>query len=246
MRTIGLQPSTPSRDIGETKAPSGFLRSGGLPRNPPQPSRTLRRTEKRAADVEELVQWAYAKEGVGRCDPGLRSEMAMLSANPARGESADGMGSTARYVALGTVVDEPGNADGMVHEDAHQVHGLVLRLDRIERELVMNHARGGDRPGWQGPGPSRWGPQWKQDARTFEFKIVEIRWSESGNRVYPFCPMRWIDTSAEVAAARDRYALWHRSLSGLAAAFAGNAGILGSWRVTGFGAPRTPWVVLGA
>lgn len=193
---------------------------------------------RKAVDVEDLVRWAYAAEKVDRCD-GIDRDMRQLAAM--RGESGDGMAATARYVEVGALVAESGEG-GRVHVDAHQVHGHVRRLEAIERDLVMRCARACGRPDW-GQGRERFRIVPHMITMRKRELVRVVKYDSNRNEIDPYCTLDIVDCSNEVDDARDRYRVWHRGVSKLAETLMANPWLLTAWKVSGFGAEKTPWAV---
>lgn len=212
-------------------------RLGGNARGNAAVTRVTAPDKRQPVDVEDLVRWAYGKERVGNCDQGPIAELRHLAAD--FGDSGCGMGQVERYVSLGAMIAPLSRGSiELIHDDAGQVAEWVGMLGQVERDLVKRHGANMSRPDPAGPGPSRWGPQFMDDPRSGARVVRVIKWDENRNEVYPYCPLRWIDTAAEVEAARGRYQLWHEGLARVAALALANPWRLSAWRVTGFAAPK--------
>lgn len=196
---------------------------------------------KRPIDVEDFARWAYVREGVGRCDPGPGIELRHLTAQ--HGDSGDGMAAVERYVALGTNVEvSRKGSEEMIHPDALHLHGLVLGLKPIERDLVMRCARGMGRPGWgEDVKPIRIAPVWRLNRKTAEREPHVVHYDQHRHAVYPYCPVEIVDQAVQVEAARGRYMLWWGAMDWLKRTLVANPWPLSSWVVSGFSAPECPW-----
>ena len=195
---------------------------------------------RKVVDAEDLLRWVYAAERVDRCDPGLGREMHMLSAM--QGASGDGMSAVARYADLGVRVAEVSSGDERVHLDAHQVHGHVRRLETIERELVIRCGRAGARPDW-GQGRERFRIVPHMITMRKREIVRVVKYDANRNEIDPYCTLDIVDCSNEVDDARGRYRVWHRGVSRLAETLMRNPWLLTAWKVSGFGAEKTPWAV---
>lgn len=189
-------------------------------------------------DIEELLIWTYRNQKADLVVDrglGLHEQEARVGGIALQGQSKCGCAAVEAIQALGVRVDGTGGCDAL-HEDAEVVHQVVGRLKhRFLIELVINHARGADRPD---PLP---GLQPRPVSTTNGKGQIRVRYEPwDKNRNYGWCPIEWTISMAAIEQARLDYTMWRDAVARVAATLRIENRLVKNI-VTGPTAPVRPW-----
>lgn len=152
----------------------------------------------RKIDVERLVVWALAEEGVG---PDAGSFLSSSGSSAASVEA---------YLARGGVRIQGGGGgrEGMADPDALEVWSAISSLDPDSRSLVLRHGRLGTRPDYWPDVAPRLVPRLDADGRP----ALSRAWSASRKRIPQYCELVLEATAGEINRHRRLWDFWHSGL----------------------------------
>lgn len=199
---------------------------------------------RRRIDIERLLVWTYRGQradvvldrGVGLLAIERCVQMGVVTTGTVAARSS--WGTISEIQELGVSVDRSAAGSSHLHPDAERVHQAVLRLeDEFARDLVILHARTGDRPDWKPRARPKFRPVLNQRGTPKIFYDATDRGRHLG-----FCRVVWIETQADIEYARDAYRCWRTALDRVWHILA-SASLLDHVPLSA-AAPREPWAAL--
>ncbi len=205
----------------------------------------------RAGDSEHILAWTYhdqlAHILIGR-GVGLYEAERRLDDIEWRRTSPDGVAACLRAAIQGGRVDRsPYQGVLTIAHEAVVVHTMVMVLGPPLSDLIIMHAILRSRPDWRSDARFRYEPRWKMLPEWTERGlprpksfVVERQYYKNSNQVRTsWCPIVPVDDPDTIAEARNRYAVWHTGLSGLAEYFTLGRDLPSP--TVSVGAPKCPW-----